>query len=152
MKQIKLIAYTLLFAFVSVGISSCKKSEEAKPSIIGGWFQQSVDGTAVRSVSFRQGGEFQATFGTYNNTTPGLSTYTIYSGTYTVKGDSLLTNISTVSVQENGGTPVVSPTTQKLYEHATFSVTTETLTINYDTYPADAPVRTQAVFGHAMLD
>jgi hypothetical protein len=78
MKQVELFAFILLFAFVSVGVSSCKKSEEAKPSIIGGWFQQSVDGTAVRSVSFRQGGEFQATFGTYNNTTPGLSTYTIY--------------------------------------------------------------------------
>lgn len=153
MKQIKLILPFVLLAILGISISSCKKTEQAKPlAITGGWYLPSADGQNVRSVLFGADGHFEAIFGTYNDSTPGVNTHTIYSGTYVVNGNSLVTTLSTVSVQVNGGTPVVTPTTQKLYENATFSVNSQTLTINYDTYPADAPVRTQAVFIHAMQD
>ncbi|MEO7214421.1 hypothetical protein [Mucilaginibacter sp.] len=155
MRYAILIRYCLLVAFIAISISSCKKSGNYTKSLIGNWNEPAMPSGFRRNLVFYSDGTFTAAFTTYPSPLSGGISFTIttsYSGTFTVKGDSLLTNITTMAEQENTSTPVTSPSTQKLYEYATFKVSGNTLMLKYTTYPADAPVATEAKFTRVLPD
>jgi hypothetical protein len=153
MKPTIAIRYCLLLAVLILAISSCKKSGSTPTNLIGIWNEPTNPAGYGRSVSFGADGSFNAIFVAYPRPdgAGGVSvrSTTIFKGTFTVKRDSLLTHISTMSVQEDAGTPVVTPSTQKLFEYATYKLNNNQLTINYTTYPADAPVPTHVNYTKA---
>jgi hypothetical protein len=142
MKHTAFIRYGLLIALVLISFISCKKSGSTTKSLLGDWYEQANPGGYSKVLSFGADGTFVAIFTTYPQPSPngpvGL-TVTNYKGTFKIKGDSLLTNLTTMSVTENNGTPVITPVNhvQKLYDYATFKLNNSKLTINYTTYPAD---------------
>ncbi|RWY50290.1 hypothetical protein [Mucilaginibacter gilvus] len=155
MRYATLTRFSLLLVVVMISISSCKKSGTVPKSLLGTWNEPAFPSGFSRSVSFYSDGKFAAVFTAYPNPLSGGSSSTIttsYTGTFTVKGDSLLSNITTMAEQENTNTPVTSPSNQKLYEYATFKVSGNTLMLKYTTYPADAPVATEAKFTRFLPD
>ncbi|TFF39669.1 hypothetical protein [Mucilaginibacter psychrotolerans] len=154
MKPTVVIRYCLLLVVVVLVMSSCKKSGSTPANLIGTWNEPANPAGYSRSVSFAADGNFTAMFISSPRPNGAGGVYagniTIYKGTFSVKRDSLITHISTMSAQEDAGTAVVTPSTQKLFEYATYKVNNNQLTINYTTYPADAPMPTQVNYTRAV--
>jgi hypothetical protein len=151
-----LIRYCLLLSVIFIGNSSCKKSVNATKSLLGDWYEQANPAGFSRGLNFGSDGSFSARFTAFPAPLSGGGTSelttTTFAGTYQVKGDSLLTKITTMTVNQNNIGSVVTPSIQKVFEYATFKVNNGKLTINYTTYPADAPVPTQATYVRFLPD
>jgi hypothetical protein len=153
MKRIVSTSCLLLVAVFSIGISSCKKSGVAPESLVGSWNEPANPGGTVRNITFKSGGKFEASFAYYSpqSTSP---RYTLFDGTYSVNGNKLVVIISSMIEMSSGGngTPAVTQVSQHMFGNATFKINNNTLTINYTTYPADAPTATEANFTRALTD
>ncbi|OOQ61710.1 hypothetical protein BC343_01150 [Mucilaginibacter pedocola] len=137
----------LFMAFLTVSLGSCKKNDGPNESIVGIWKEPASPTGYVRSVVFKSDGTFLASFN-YYAPDPSNNTTIEFDGRYSVKGDSLITGVTKIADKNKDGTtyPAVQPANHPLYEFATFRVNTNVLTINYTTYPADAPVATEVKF------
>jgi len=136
---------TAMLCSVALCLSSCTKDEKPQPenALTGDWRETELNGT-VRSLRFTANHSFTFSVGS----TDGSGT--IYNGTYLAKGDSLKVTVAQLLVQEPGKPVQTTPSTDRIYEKATFSIKADTLTLKYITYPADAPVPTTAKFKRMM--
>ncbi|HKC79896.1 MAG TPA: hypothetical protein VKB91_01795, partial [Gemmatimonadaceae bacterium] len=84
-------------------------------------------------------------YGVYSGESPGtLSGYTNISGTYQMDGDRLVLTANRIATWDAfyGGREKVEQVNSILFEQARFRIVENTLTLDYITYPADAPVPT----------
>ena len=138
---------TTLFATLMVlllGFTSCKK-DKADHELWGEWREKELTGLS-RRINFNANNSFFMAVTT--ESAPNISTALI--GTYTLQGDVLKVTITEKLVYEVGKPDQKSPDQTKLFENATFSIKDNVLTLNYTTYPADAPVATVAKYERAQ--
>jgi len=154
MKTPKLIKHGIMYSMLIgslLTIGSCKKEKSSKNSVddvFGGWTEiQAMEGTA-RELHFSQNGTFFMRL-TYFKIPISFSQF---SGTFKIKGDSLSVTVKEQLTQEGNQPSVIMPMNTKLYDDATFTITNAILTLKYTTYPADAPVATQVKFQKQLPD
>lgn len=135
----------LLF-LLSVVFISCKKKVEyiTTDELTGAW-QESPIQVYTRRLRFETDGKFSAEL-----LGQGGITQNMLNGTYKIKGDSLIVNIRERLDRNDSGQIVKVATNYILFEKGTFNVNDLQLTINYITYPADAPARTQAKYNRIV--
>jgi hypothetical protein len=136
--------YSLLIGSLLI-IGGCKKENnqtDALNNLLGDWRETPVMDSTSRTLHFSKDGTFATVF-TYHGT-PGAVLKS--SGTFKIKGDSLLVTVKEKSIQGANEPAVVNQVTESFYDNATFNVTNSILTLKYTTYPADAPVATEAKF------
>jgi hypothetical protein len=73
-------------------------------------------------------------------------TASTYTGTFMVKNDSLKANITEEKVTQNNVFISSRALNFNVFEKGTYSVSNNRLIVKYITYPADAPVITEATF------
>lgn len=134
------ITLSLLLS-VSLCLISCKKDNEADPEnpLVGTWVELDLT-AASRSINFSKDKVFTLSVGYHNGSS------TVISGTYSLEADRLKTKSLEIRDQQAGMNVVKSEPNGEIYENATFSISGNTLTLKYTTYPADAPVSTTAKF------
>jgi len=72
-------------------------------------------------------------------------------GKYSISGDRLMVNISSSLEKSSTGKIITNtPINYVLFENGKFNIDNRVLTINYTTYPADAPVPTVAKFNQLI--
>jgi hypothetical protein len=154
MKTPKLIKHCVLYSLL-IGslliIGGCKKEKNQTDTLnklLGDWHETPVMDSTSRTLHFSKDGTF-ATIFTYQGTPTAVLKS---SGTFKIKGDSLLVTIKEKSIQGSNQPAVVNQVNLSFYDNATFNVTNSTLTIKYTTYPADAPVATEAKFQKQLPD
>lgn len=132
-------AFSFLILF-SLCFSACKKDKETKVenALIGDWNELNLTDNS-RSVKFTKEE-------TFHSIIRGNGSTIMLNGTYQIKLDSLKITATEMLQQEPGKTVQHQPAPNYIYDMATFSVSGDTLTIRYTTYPADAPVPTMAKF------
>ncbi len=132
-------AFSFLVLF-SLCFSSCKKDKETKVenALIGDWNELDLTNNS-RSVKFTKEK-------TFHSVIRGNGSTIMLNGTYQIKLDSLKITATEMLQQEPGKTVRHVPAPNYIYDMATFSVSGDTLTIRYKTYPADAPLPTTAKF------
>lgn len=149
MKTPKLIKRSMLISLLIGGlliIGSCKKEKNQTDllnDVIGNWKETPVTDNVSRTVQFSKDGTIVMTF---INQQPAPVFTLKFSGTFKIKGDSLKVTLKEQSAQDGDQQPVITPTNALLYDKATFNVTNSILTLKYVTYPADAPLATEAKF------
>lgn len=130
-----------LLLVLSVLIVSCKKDDnDAKDVLNGEWLETPLQ-TYSRTIRFESDGRFAMEY-----LHPNSSAKSTFKGKYVIKGDSLKVNIQEMLEQQSSGTVVQTPANSIFFEKGTFSINDNVLTINYITYPADAPVPTVSKF------
>jgi len=130
-----------LLIVLSVVVVSCKKSDKDEKDVLNGaWIETPLQNYS-RTLRFESGGRFAME---YHHTDHSVKT--TLNGNYVIKGDSLKVNIQEMLEQQSSGTVVRTPANSVMFEKGTFSIRDKVLTINYITYPADAPVQTQLNF------
>lgn len=78
--------------------------------------------------------------------------FTSARGTYSTQGDKLITNFKEVTVHRGGKMISRGPVSGSYLENATYTLNAINLTLNYTTYPADAPMNTTIVFNRFQGD
>jgi hypothetical protein len=133
-------------------LSGCKKEKKTQPetfnTILGGWNETPITVGTSRNLNFGPDSTFVMTITNYDTPTSTIK----FSGTFKIKGDSLLVTIKEKSIREGNNPAATTPADDKLYENAKFNVNDAVLTLNYTTYPADGPVPTQAKFRRQLPD
>jgi len=71
-------------------------------------------------------------------------------GKYVINGDNLQVNITEQSEKQSQGSVVTSPVNIRWFDNGKFNIKNSVLTINYQTYPADAPVDTESKFNKVI--
>lgn len=137
----KLVLTSLLLLSISLCFTSCKKDNPGDPEnpLVGTWSELDLT-AASRSINFTKDKTFNLSVG-YSN-----GGGTLISGTYSLEGNRLKTKSLEMREQQPGSSVVKSVPNGEIYENATFSISGDTLTLKYTTYPADAPVSTTARF------
>jgi hypothetical protein len=155
MKTLKPIITSMLSCLLISSLlilSGCKKEKKTQPetfnTILGGWYETPITVSISRNLNFGSDGTFIMTIANYGTPTSVIK----FSGTFKIKGDSLLVTIKEKSIREGNNPATTTPANDKLYESAKFNVNDSILTLNYTTYPADAPVSTQAKFRRQLPD
>lgn len=135
--------FLLLSLFSLLTIFSCKKDGQTvlENKLVGNWKELEVN----RSLKFTIDNFFSF------STTDADGGKTTYSGTYQINGDSLTLSTQKVLVQQPGKLAQTTPSNTPFYDKASFSVSGNTLTINYISYPADGPVPTTGKFLRSAL-
>jgi hypothetical protein len=133
---------------------ACKKDKkppipEPAKTLFGSWSVTVPDANFSRSLNFGGNGTFNTTLTYYDK---GQISYTSYTGTYLTKGDSLKVTITEMTQQDPNKPLVKTPSNVKLYDNSTFKLDGNLLTLKYITYPADAPVITEAKFHRQLPD
>jgi hypothetical protein len=133
----------ITFLFAAAGCSKSTVTPHRKNTLIyASWVESpKADATTDRVISFDQDNTFRWSVNKYD--TIG---YQYFSGTYTLKGDSLLLKVQTQTVQEGTAAPVTTPSDLKLFDKATFVLDDQSLKIKYTSYPADGPVPAEMNF------
>ncbi len=135
----------LLFLLSAAFISCKKKVESVTTNELTGAWQETPTQVYIRRIRFETDGKFSAVL-----LGQGGITQNTLNGSYAIKGDSLIVNIRERLDRDDSGKIVRVATNYIFFEKGTFSVRDLQLTINYITYPADAPARTQAKFNRIM--
>lgn len=155
MKIPKLIMISMICSLLISSLlvlSGCKKEKKTQPetfnTILGGWYEMPIIVNTSRNLSFGSDGTFVMTITNYSTSTSIIK----FSGTFKIKGDSLLVTIKEKSIREGNNPVTTTPADDKLYENAKFNVNDSILTLNYTTYPADGPVPTQTKFRRQLPD
>jgi len=131
----------LLF-MLTVLLVSCKKKDDVETTdeLIGSWDEnprQSIN----RRLNFLPGGKFSLeVLGT-----DGYAQLTV-DGKYEIQAGNLNIDISSTLERQPSGKLVITKTNYRLFEKATYNVKNLVLTIDYTSYPADAPIPTQVKF------
>jgi len=145
-----------LYLAVVAGIASCTNSTSPEASLIGNWsVSESLNiGHYTTQLTFAGDGTFTDAvriFGAYpGQSNNDLSSYSIMSGTYKVDGDRLQTNITHTVVWDRfygaNSPETVQTVNITLFDQTHFRIVGPMLTLNYVSYPADAPVSTTKTF------
>lgn len=131
----------IFIALLAISLGSCKKDRKEKPdaSLIGPWTELQLNGV-TRRITFAGDGSFSLLVGHDGGGGSMLK------GSFLTKGDSLKVVVREILEDVPGQPSKVSAPTSPLFEKATYSIKGDTLTLNYITYPADAPETTTAKF------
>jgi hypothetical protein len=146
----------VLYLAVVAGITSCTPSTDSETSLIGNWsVRESLGpGYYTTQLTFAGDGTFTdavRNFGSYpGQSKDDLSSYTIMSGTYKVEGDQLQTNITHIAVWDRfygaNSPETVQTVNTTVFDQTHFRIVGPMLTLDYVSYPADAPVPTTMTF------
>jgi hypothetical protein len=132
---------------LSVLFLSCKKEKDGDV-LIGVWKLTQNQGYESR-LEFGPGQKFSMIL-TYADS-PNHSV--TQNGKFYIKGDSLFVNISEMLEKLNTQKVVKTSVNYTLFDNAIFNVRGSKLTLNYISYPADAPVSTQMIYSQVdMID
>ena len=145
-----------LYVAVVAGITSCTSSTSSEASLIGNWsVSESLSpGHYTTQLTFAGDGTFTDAvriFGSYGGQSNNdLSSYSIMSGTYKVEGDKLQTNITHTVVWDRfygaNSPETVQTVNITVFDQTHFRIVGQMLTLDYLSYPADAPVPTTKSF------
>jgi hypothetical protein len=143
----KTLNVCVMLLMLSALLFSCKKKDnEFKKSdeLTGSWYETSRQ-TYIRRLNFQPGGKFAMDIlGTDSKV------QTTLNGRYVINGNTLsVTSFEIVETQPSGKV-VTTKMEDKLFDKATFNIKNLVLTIDYVSYPADAPVPTQATFNKIL--
>ncbi|RZK61102.1 MAG: hypothetical protein EOO85_33840 [Pedobacter sp.] len=135
----------IFMVLLALGLASCKKDRREKPdtNLIGPWKELQLDGV-TRKITFAKDGSFSLLIG-YDG-----GGGSMLKGSYLTKRDSLKVVVREVLENVPGQPNKAVAPSSSLYEKATYSIKGDTLTLNYITYPADAPETTTAKFTRAI--
>jgi len=137
----------VLMIILSVLFLSCKKDKDAD-TLIGVWKLTQNQGYENR-LEFGPGQTFSMIL-TYADSPNDSVTQ---NGKFSIKDDSLFVNISEILEKSNTQKVVKTAVNYTLFEKATFNVRGSKLTLNYISYPTDAPVFTQMIYSQVdMID
>lgn len=136
--KILVTACSFLLLILST-LSSCKKDEASSPALIGEWKEMEL-GDVTRTLTFKKDQSFEFSV-KYKD-----DIHTVVTGTYETKGNTLEVLALQIQTYQSDQTLVKESTSLQLYEDATFSISKDVLTLQYTTYPADAPMPTTAKF------
>lgn len=156
-------SYQSLLALATIAIcASCSSSVDslATSDIAGRWVTPSEGlrpaGLYGRQLTFTNDGRFVSevrSYGVYPKQRPeDLSSYTRIIGTFAVAGDQLSFEPESLITWDSfygADSPEMVQTPYpygSLYDDARFRIDGETLTLDFTTYPADAPEPTRQVF------
>src|SRR5438105_13293246 len=142
---------------MGVVAAACRDSTAptAPSALVGAWMAPREtlrpSGSMTRYLGFSEDGTFVYTvnsYGIYGGSTPGqLSAYTITTGSYQVDGDRIALTAKRVTTWDSfygAGSPErVELVSTSIFDQARFSIVVGLLTLDYITYPADAPVPTR---------
>jgi hypothetical protein len=149
-------SFVLCLAIVT-GVVACTNTTGSEASLVGNWAKSenlSPSGYYTTQLTFADDGAFtdaMRSFGVYAGQSKNdPSGYTIMSGTYRTEGDQLEMNVSrTVTWDRFYGADspeVVQNVSTTVFNSSHFRVGGLTLTLDYLTFPADAPVATTTTF------
>lgn len=152
-KTVKSRLVLSLMAVLIVMTIACKKDKAQpatpKPALQGDWQELSLSAGLERNISFRSDKSFRMDMVSRIGTSYTVSTYT---GTYTLADDKVEVKLTEERTTKDN-VPVSSAAINTiLYEKGTYKVENNTLTLKYITYPADAPVNTEATFRRRLID
>lgn len=113
---------------------ACKKSHPVVPEnlLAGNWHE--IGSASGQSLSLNFSKEYA-----FGSAALVAGTSMKYSGTYTLKGKVLSVTATEMSVQEPGKSLQTTTISQVLFPEATYSISNDTLTLNYQTYTAVWP-------------
>lgn len=152
-KLVQIFACFALTALLLIIAAGCKKSKNQPNntnSLYGGWYEINTGANFQRTIYFEPGtSKFTMIIAQSGANPVTVSTYT---GTYVAKNDSLKANITEEKVMQNNVIISTKLTNISLYEKGTYGISNNKLTLKYITYPADAPVNTEATFQRQLLD
>jgi len=136
-----LITACSFLLLLSLSLASCKK-DKSSPSdsqLIGEWQEMGLDGIN-RSLKFKDDQTFHFSIDDKSGDR------TVISGTYRTEGNSLEVLAQEMELHQPNQSPIRQSYQNQLYENATFEISKNVLTLNYTSYPADAPFPTTAKF------
>jgi hypothetical protein len=146
-------------------VTGCRESTApTRSALVGAWMAPREtlrpSGSMTRNLGFSENGTFVYTvnsYGVYGGNSPGqLSAYTITTGTYQVDGNHVAltaTRIATWDSFYGAASPErVELVSRSIFDQARFTILGGLLTLDYITYPADAPVPTRLLFARLMPD
>ncbi|MCD0488557.1 hypothetical protein LPB86_09965 [Pedobacter sp. MC2016-14] len=138
--------FLFLFIILLTGLLSCKKDKVEKPShpLSGEWQLTDTEGYFTR-VIFGEGNNFS-----YVISSKDWSMTTAVLGSFTTDENKLTITVNKRLVQEKGKETILVTSDTPFFDQATFSIEDKTLTLNYTTYPADAPVPTTLKLTRAL--
>ncbi|MCX2484654.1 hypothetical protein [Pedobacter sp. MR2016-24] len=137
----KILNACKLLLVLSVVTVACKKDDKKEKDVLTGTWTETPPQTYSQTLRFESDARFAMEY-----LHPDGAAKTTFRGKYVIKGDSLKINIQEMLELQSSGTVVRTPANSVMFEKGTFSVRDNVLTINYITYPADAPVQTQSKF------
>jgi hypothetical protein len=145
--RVSLLSSALLCLMLA---SACKKDKNEPAKKLYGQWEETGLSNVGRSLSITKDSIY---VNIWISTGGVLSETLRISGTYQLKGDSLITSAKErVESKSNGQLISRKPVTGEMYEKATYKVEDNRLTIKHTTYPADAPVTTTANFRRLLPD
>jgi len=136
-----------LLLTLSVVFLSCKKTIYIQSDGLTGAWIETPQGSITRTLHFEDDGKFSTDIRSIDG-----SVAVTLNGKYLIKGDSLKVNILERITKDDSGQIVKTTGNSDYFEKATFSVENSKLTINYISYPADAPVSTQSRYKRVLED
>jgi len=145
-KFLKLNLVLVLMAAILLSASACKKDKaqpELKPALQGDWQELSLSAGMERLISFRSDKSFRMVLVSKIAPSIFISTYT---GTYTLNNDHVQVKLTDERVTKDNVLVSTAAVNMNLYDKGTYKVEDNVLTLKYITYPADAPVNTEAKF------
>jgi hypothetical protein len=147
MRITKLLKYKfslLAIIILLISASACKKDKtqpEVRPALYGDWQELSLNAGFQRIISFRSNNSFKMDV---VNLIPPSVIISTYTGTYTLKNDSVKVNVTEEKVVKDKVLVSNAAVSINLYDKGAYRVENNVLTLKYITYPADAPVNTEA--------
>jgi hypothetical protein len=151
-------------ALVALACDNQPVAPKVVSPLVGDWVAPTENlhpkGTMTRRLGISESGEFTFRtdmFGIYPGQNPSyLSAYTRMTGTFTIDGDKLVLTATRVATWDSfygaGSQERVETVNTVLLDQAHFGIVGQTLTLNYVSYPADAPVPTTMSFTRLGLD
>lgn len=136
----------MLLSFVTI---SCKKDKTSagSPDVLTGGWEEVPQKAYSRRLSFSLGGKFSMQIRDQSNQY--WSSEVI--GQYSISGDRLIVNISSNLEKSSTGKIITNtPINYVLFENGKFNIDNHVLSVNYTTYPADAPIPTVAKFNQLI--
>jgi len=130
----------ILFSFLLI---SCKKNGTEnlpKDELTGVWSEVSTGYTRV--LIFEPGNRITIQI----KNSQYADWHIKLTGKYVINGDNLEVIITEQSEKQSQGSVVTSPVNIRWFDSGKFNIKNFVLTINYKTYPADAPVDTESKF------
>ncbi len=138
-QTLKLLTVAILFTLTL----ACKKDNPSNHNaqLVGSWTESPIEAQYSRTLYFDADGSFTLHSNSFGSSPSG----TTLNGTYSVNGNQLTINVTEEISRSVGFPPTNTKINYSLLDKATFSVAGNKLTLNYVSYPADAPVATTMV-------
>ena len=154
----------LCLAFLSVA-TACSETTPTgvTSSLVGAWASPrenlQPNGTLTRDLVISGTGEFTyrtTMYGIYGGNPGAVEAYTQTSGTYQIDGDKLVLTANRIATWDSfygAASPErVEQVNQIVFDQARFNIVGFILTLDYLSYPADAPEPTRLAFVRRGLD